>query len=113
VEDDVIGVAEEEKTEHAMMCGGERDGDEGEGADGEGQTQGDNLVHEIGAVEFGAPDLVEGDFERYEDPGGGDEEHDDGGDLHAAMRAREDGHVADDEVLAGGEEVADLICDDG
>ncbi len=61
----------------------------------------------------GAPDLVQGDFERYEDAGGGDEQHDDGGDLHAAVRAGEDGHVADNEVLAGGEEVADLVRNDG
>jgi hypothetical protein len=113
VEDDVVGVAEEEQAEQAVLRGGQRDGDESEAADGEGQAKRDELVLQVGAVPAGAPDLVERDFEGHEDPGRGYEEHHDGSELHAAMGAGEDVHVADDEVLSGGEEVADLVGDDG
>ena len=53
-------------------------------ADGEREAEGDNGVHEVGAVFSDSPDAVEGDFEGQEDSAGGDEQRDDGDDLNFA-----------------------------
>ena len=77
----------------------------------ERHAQGDQLVHDVGAVFCDAPDPVERHFEGQENAGRGDEQHDDGGHLDAAAGMDEQAHVADDEVLVGGQNVAQHTAD--
>jgi len=66
---------------------------------------------QVGAVLGDAPDLIQSDFEWEKNSGGGDDQHDDGEDCCPAVRLGEEQHVADDEVLAGGQQVAEHIAD--
>ena len=54
------------------------------------KAEGDDGVHEVGAVFRDPPDAIEGDFEGQEDSAGGDEQRDDGDDLHFAAGVGEE-----------------------
>ncbi len=111
--DEVLRVAEEERGKQAVLGGGEGDGEERQQADGEGKAEGDDGVHEVGAVFRDPPDAIEGDFQGQEDSAGGDEQCDHGDDLHLAAGVSEQAHVLDDEVLVRGQEVTEHVAEDG
>jgi hypothetical protein len=110
--DEVLSVAEEEPGKQAVLRGGEGDGEEREQANGKREAEGDDGVHEVGTVFRDFPDAIEGDFEGQEDSTGGDEQRDDGDDLHFAAGVGKEAHVLDDEVLVRGQEVAEHVAED-
>ncbi len=67
VEDDVVGVADEDPGEDGLLAGGGGDRRHGQDAYGEREAKRDDLIVQVAAVLADSPDAVEGDFERKED----------------------------------------------
>ncbi len=112
MEDDVVGVADEDPGEDGLLAGGGRDRRHCQDADGEREAERDRLVVQVAAVLADSPDAVESNFERKEDSGGGDEEHDEREELRVFVRVGEELHVAHDEVLPDWEEIFHHVADD-
>ena len=94
-----------------LIRGRECDGEQGERSAGEGQSERNELILQIRTIFRESPDAIEGNFQRQENTGRADEQHDDGDGLNAVM-ARHVAQVLDDEILAGRQIISQKVQDD-
>ena len=79
-------MVKEDRCNHVARGGVQGNAAHAEQHHDDGEPKGDDLIEEIVAAPGDAPSLIERDFKGKKDAGAGDQNHDQGEDLHAMAR---------------------------
>src|SRR5208282_3814612 len=86
VEDEVVSVVKEDHGNHVTGDGIQSNAAHTEQHHDDGEPKGDSLIEKVVAAPGDAPGLIERHFKGKKDAGAGDQNHDQGEDLHAMAR---------------------------
>src|SRR5208283_1165614 len=97
---EVLAVSAQQELDKRHRTGGQSDRQQGQDTAGEGQSERDHLISQVGAVFLEMPDPVQGNFQRQKYSGRSDQQNNQRCELHALPGVHHGVEVADDEVLA-------------